>query len=440
MPILKKIALLLNDIIVWYISLSLTLILRYGSESSAERIQNHLASFSILLLVWLVVFYVFGNLYKYEEIPNPSALIKNLIKSIVTCEILSVLMFYAFTPLFGLTPKTNLILFGVIFFVLAFFTRRFLLQKFKSNATPIVIIGESALTSETTFYLEKNPQVGYKVLRHMHGGEATIENILELQKKNTVGIPLVVIENELTKTPAILNLTYHLLPLHVKVIQFSDFYELLFSKVPIEAVNEEWFVKNITSQKIIYDQTKRILEIITVTLAGIIVLPFGLLAALAIKTTSYGPIFFLHQRIGKNNSPFTLYKFRTMVSKHSGQPWTDKNDSRITLIGKILRFTHFDETPQLWNIIRGDISLIGPRPESKELSEKYSPLPHYHLRHVIKPGLTGWAQVNYPQSTTIEEAFEKLKYDIYYIKNRSFILDSLVILKTIKYLTTPNEK
>ena len=113
---------------------------------------------------------------------------------------------------------------------------------------------------------------------------------------------------------------------------------------------------------------------------------------------------------------------------------TEKNDSRIFPIGKILRYTHLDELPQLFNILKGDIFFIGPRPESSELVEIYKKLPYYEIRHIIKPGLTGWAQVNYKPSASLEEAFEKLQYDIYYIKNRSLILDLLILIKTIRYI------
>ncbi|TSA45713.1 sugar transferase, partial [bacterium] len=131
-----------------------------------------------------------------------------------------------------------------------------------------------------------------------------------------------------------------------------------------------------------------------------------------------------------------LYKFRVMVVNHSGSPWTVKNDARFTFVGKILNHTHLNEIPQLFNILRGDMSFIGPRPESKDLVKIYQQLPYYDLRHVIKPGLSGWAQINYKPSVSLEEAYEKLGYDIYYIKNRSFLLDFVIILKTIRYVFT----
>jgi lipopolysaccharide/colanic/teichoic acid biosynthesis glycosyltransferase len=166
----------------------------------------------------------------------------------------------------------------------------------------------------------------------------------------------------------------------------------------------------------------------------VVFIPLMLLIAVLIKLNSRGPIIYKQKRIGKNDLPFTLYKFRTMKIGVNGPLATEKNDKRVFFTGKILRFTHLDELPQLWNILGGDISFIGPRPESSELVEIYKKLPYYEIRHLIKPGLTGWAQVNYKPSASVEEAFEKLRYDIYYIKNRSLVLDLLILLKTIKYI------
>jgi len=138
--------------------------------------------------------------------------------------------------------------------------------------------------------------------------------------------------------------------------------------------------------------------------------------------------------VGKNGKIFKLYKFRTMRGVDGGPLWTEKNDPRLTLVGKVLRFMHLDEIPQLMNILKGDISFTGPRPERVELAEKYRELPYYDMRHVVKPGLTGWAQINYRPSASLEEAYEKLRYDIYYVKRRSFDLDLAIIIKTARYV------
>ena len=169
-------------------------------------------------------------------------------------------------------------------------------------------------------------------------------------------------------------------------------------------------------------------------IVGVLLLPLALLIVILVKITSPGDALYKQKRMGKNGKSFVLYKFRTMKAENQGPLWTAPGDKRITPLGKFLRSTHLDEMPQLWNIFRGDISFIGPRAERVELAELYSELPHYEMRHIIKPGFTGWAQLNYRASASVEEANEKLKYDIYYIKNRSLLLDILIILKTAKLL------
>ncbi|MFA4827508.1 MAG: sugar transferase, partial [Candidatus Shapirobacteria bacterium] len=166
-----------------------------------------------------------------------------------------------------------------------------------------------------------------------------------------------------------------------------------------------------------------------------VILPISLIIFLLIKLTSKGPAIYKQIRTGKKENEFILYKFRTMyldAEKH-GPQWSRENDARITPVGKILRYTHLDELPQLINIIKGDISFVGPRPERPEfvaiLKEK---IPYYEIRHLVEPGVTGWAQINYRYGSSIEDAYEKLQYDIYYLKNRSFVLDFLIVLKTIK--------
>jgi lipopolysaccharide/colanic/teichoic acid biosynthesis glycosyltransferase len=158
------------------------------------------------------------------------------------------------------------------------------------------------------------------------------------------------------------------------------------------------------------------------------------LTALAIIVADSSPVLFRQTRVGRFGRPFTLYKFRTMTSgpDEKASPYTLKNDPRITRIGRILRLTRLDELPQLWNVVRGDMSMIGPRAEWDRLVETYKgEIPFYHLRFIVKPGITGWAQVNYGYGAGVKDAFEKLQYDLYYIKHCSPQLDASIILKTL---------
>jgi lipopolysaccharide/colanic/teichoic acid biosynthesis glycosyltransferase len=204
--------------------------------------------------------------------------------------------------------------------------------------------------------------------------------------------------------------------------------------VPLDELEEGWFIEHVVTRRPVYDQTKRLIDFVLSIVLFTALLPLSALIAILVKITSAGPIIYAQKRTGKNDRPFTLYKFRSMAHEAGGAYWTEDNDVRITSFGKILRRSHLDELPQLWNIARGDISFTGPRPERVELAEKYRAFPYYNIRHVVTPGLTGWAQINYKSSASLEEGREKLKYDIYYVKNRSFFLDIAIILKTVKYI------
>ena len=158
-----------------------------------------------------------------------------------------------------------------------------------------------------------------------------------------------------------------------------------------------------------------------------------LFVAVLIVVTDGAPVIYAQQRIGIHQIPFTLYKFRTMsVGSDRGDPYTRSTDERVSSLGSILRRTRLDELPQLWNVLRGDMSFIGPRAEWFKLVETYErEIPHYHLRHLVRPGITGWAQVKYPYGTSVGDAIQKLSYDLYYIRNFSFKLDAAVLLKTV---------
>jgi exopolysaccharide biosynthesis polyprenyl glycosylphosphotransferase len=174
-----------------------------------------------------------------------------------------------------------------------------------------------------------------------------------------------------------------------------------------------------------------------VSLAGLLlVLPLLPLMALAVKLTSPGPVLYRQKRVGRYGVLFDCYKFRTMradAEAEAGPTWAGDDDPRTTPVGRVLRLTRLDEIPQLWNVLRGDMGFVGPRPERPEFVEWLSrEIPYYHLRHIIRPGLTGWAQVRYQYGASLEESKEKLRYDLYYIKNISLSLDLLIVLHTIK--------
>ena len=187
----------------------------------------------------------------------------------------------------------------------------------------------------------------------------------------------------------------------------------------------------------VFERLKRASDVFLSALGLLLAAPLIALAALAILVGDGHPVFFWQTRIGRNRVRFSLLKLRTMKPSPgwSGDPYTQPGDARITAVGHFLRASRIDELPQLWNVLRGDMSLIGPRAEWDRLVERYErEIPCYHFRHLVKPGITGWAQVNYPYGSSLEDTIRKLEYDLYYIQNFSFTLDASIFLKTIQVM------
>jgi exopolysaccharide biosynthesis polyprenyl glycosylphosphotransferase len=182
--------------------------------------------------------------------------------------------------------------------------------------------------------------------------------------------------------------------------------------------------------------TKRALDIVTASLGLVLAAPLALMVMALIKLTSPGPVFYRQERVGQHGRPFTVLKFRSMrvdAEHGTGPVWAQKNDTRATPVGRFLRRTRLDEIPQLWNALRGDMSMVGPRPERPGfVADLTKQIPFYGQRHVAKPGVTGWAQVKYTYGASVEDALQKLQYDLYYIKNMSVALDIFVMLQTVK--------
>lgn len=222
----------------------------------------------------------------------------------------------------------------------------------------------------------------------------------------------------------------------IEVLDSPAMFERMTGKLLIENITPSWFIfSNGFRVTPWLRAAKRTIDVLLSSLGLLVFAPFGLLVALAIKLESPGPVFFRQIRVGQGDKPFSLIKFRSMckdAEKNSGAVWAQKNDCRVTRLGRILRMTRIDEIPQLMNVLRGEMSLVGPRPERPEfvrtLKER---IPYYSERHYVKPGVSGWAQVRYPYGASVEDAVEKLRYDLYYIKNISVFLDFKIILKTV---------
>jgi len=430
-----KFVLLIGDIILMYGALLLALALRYGDFSfwPGSQTRVFLFHFSIIQIFWLIFLYAL-DFYEIPPLRKIYEFLRNLVIFVFLAGGLGVIYFYL-KPQLIITPKTILVLDILIFSSFVFIWRYILnhVLKTRNFKEKIVIIGLNSQFKELiSNYLN---QSSYEVVAFFD----PTENITKLKEiVERIEVNSIVFALDIYKDKELSQKIFSILPLKLNYISFTTFYEIITKKVPLENIDELWFLQNISqSKRRIYEILKRTFDIIFSfigLLVTVVLFPF---LALAIKIDSDGSVFYSQKRVGKDGTIFNLYKFRTMIknAEKKGPQWSSPNDSRITKIGKFLRTTHLDEFPQFWSIFKGDISFVGPRPERPEfVSQLKEKIPYYEIRHLIKPGFTGWAQIKYQYGASIKEAEEKLKYDLYYIKNRSFFLDLAILFKTIQLI------
>jgi len=404
------------DILAFYLATIFLVLIRYGLD--LFNLNLHLKVFSVILPFWLLIFYS-NNLYALNSSQKFSL---RVIKSFLTGIIISVLFFY-FSPSLNIAPKTNLAIFTFLFLSLFLLNRLLLIDYFlpKNRLKILFIVPEE---------LKEKIKEDIKTL-----GIFEIVDILQeipSQEKYFQNTDLVVISRKINVNHQLKNIIEKF-GFQLPIMELIDFYEKYLNRIPVEEIDEYWVLKEIINPENTFQAlVKRILDITFSLIIGILSLPIIPFIVLGIYLNSPGPVIFSQKRVGKDNKEFILYKFRTMKNTKDLGIWAKENDKRIFLFGKILRRLHLDEIPQIINILKGEISFIGPRPEQvhivKELSEK---IPFFSIRHIVQPGVTGWAQVNYKYARSIEESKVKFEYDLYYLKNRNIILDILIFLKTI---------
>lgn len=438
---MKRFSLFLGDVITLYLALFLTLYIRYG-RAFDKQINIHVIPFSAIFVVWFLIFYI-ANLYEISFTKNNIQFFSTLFYSIAVNAAISIAFFYLI-PILGITPKTNLFIFLVLAVIFETFWRynfnKLVVRSGYKNNT--LIIGESKQSEELYDFLLANPQLGYNALGIIDVRDYSVTGILEnlIKQKN---VTTLVLGPEVYRIPHIIDVFYRLVGFGINFYNLPDFYERTTSKVPLGAIDQAWFLENLSEgRRRGYEMAKRFFDLVFSVIIGLITLPFYPFIILAIKMDSKGDILYRQLRMGRAGKIFTLVKFRNMVQdaeNKTGPVWASEDDSRTTRVGKFIRRTRIDELPQIWNIIKGEMSFVGPRPERPEFHSKLQrEIPFYEERYLVKPGLTGWAQIkhklDFRGGMTIQDTAEKLQHDLYYIKNRSLFLDLGIVLKTINIL------
>lgn len=422
----RKSILVLGDVFLLFVSLYFALSLRWQKIISPHLFLRFTRHCLWLFLFWLFLLFIF-DFYSFELRKSKSEFFRYFFIFIFLSLFFGIFYFYFFSNL-AIAPKTILFLNIFIFSLFFLLWHLFFEWIFKKSAQEekIILWGNPPEKDYLIGFLS-NSKLSYDVVGNFDE-KVSLNKIKKIAKENK--LTRIVISPEVKNFQEL----FFLVPI-VKIQSFSDFYEEITKRVPLSSLQDPNVLNGfLFEENSIYYTSKRIFDLV-ISLIGVLVffILFPILA-LAIKINSKGPVFFVQKRIGKGEKIFNSFKFRSMyVVNKSKDIWREKDKKEITAVGRFIRFTHIDELPQFLNILKGDLSIVGPRPEWEKLVKKYErAIPFYFLRHKAKPGFTGWAQINYPPSLSIKEAEEKLEYDLYYIKKRSFFFDLFIFLKSLR--------
>ena len=434
---LHALLLFVGDLAILTLSVWLMLLIRHLSWPTGDAFLTHMAPFSILFVVWICVYFIAG-LYEKSAVLFRDELPQLLFKTQLINIVIAVAFFYAI-PFFAITPKTNLFIYLIVSFALILLWRLYgfgVLGQHQPERA--VIIGSGNEMKDLRDAINRHAKSGVSCVVSID-----LDDIDTLDTQRDIVTPIY--ENQVTMVAVDLRhegmepLLPHLYNLIFADVRFTDMhrlYEEVFDQVPLSVLRYNWFLENISARSHrAYDIAKRAIDIGVSALGGFISLVFYPFIIAAIKLDDGGEIFSVQVRVGQYNKPIRTVKFRTMAVANDRGEWGNI-PNEITRVGRFLRKTRLDELPELWNVIRGDMSLIGPRPEMQRAVEVYTnDIPYYNIRHLVKPGLSGWAQIKQdtpPRGFDHERTQEKLSYDLYYVKNRSLWLDIKIVLQTVR--------
>lgn len=442
--------LILADAAIIYGGVILAMYIRLGFSGSEYQLNDNNGWLKIALasLFCLLILY-FYDLYDYTVMSNRRELMLRLVQALGIAWAILALVFY-FVPFLLIGRGVSVISVPLVL-VLLLGWRIFihLLTGHPDIGEKILIVGTGKTAMDTAEAIWQRRDAGYRIVgfasengakpkerigeSEILGSANDMEAIIKAEKIDRVVIA--VRERRGTfPTETLLKMS---LAGNVSIEECTSFFERITGQVHVDMLRPSWLIfdgrdRDSRLQTVVRESIHRVLAFIGLVLS----FPIAVLTAILIKLESRGSIFYRQKRLGKNGKVFDVIKFRSMKidAEADGTPvWATSNDARTTRIGKIIRKARIDEIPQFWNILKGEMSFVGPRPERPHFVEQLAhEIPFYEHRHLVAPGLTGWAQIKYPYGASVEDARQKLQYDLYYIKNQSLALDLVIVFDTIK--------
>ena len=429
--------LLIGDFFILALSLWIALLLRNFAVPPLSYFEANIIPFFPIFLLSLVVFYSAG-LYEKQTRPIRRIMGSRILGAQAATAAIAAILFFVL-PL-SIAPKTILVLYLIVS-VFAESLWRFYRMKYElksSERAPALLIGSGATVLELYDEVRGNPNYLIRFVRHIEASllvEGEIASVVAAAIKD--GVRVIVLDSSNPNIARDVPALYDFMVDGVRFQEFASLYEEIFDRVPLAHLDAGQLLETLPKQRAIYDVTKRVFDIALATIGFIFAFPFVGTAALFLAFQDGSP-FIRHERIGKGGRTFRIVKLRSMLFDDHGDPELQKKN-RVTAFGRFLRKTRIDELPQLWNVLVGDLSFIGPRPELPKIAEVYEKeIPQYRMRHLIVPGLSGWAQINDADPprgcADVARTRRKLSFDLYYLKHRSFGLDLAIALKTIRAL------
>jgi len=440
-PRREYITLLIGDFAIFSLSLWVTLALRILAVPTPSYFIVHFMPFLVLFCVWLFVFFLSGLYARRATLLRTS--IPETIFYAQMVNIALAALFFFFVPQFGIAPKTVLAIYLVVSSIFIYGWRVYLFPFLRmGRRLEAVLIGSGPDAAEFMEEVSGDHRYPFTFVEYIDtkiaGLPAVVQRLCRIGEEEK-GISVIVADTTDNTMVSVLPIVYEVAfrKTQLSFIDLSGLYQEIFERVPLTLIRYDWVLAHLDRSHA-YDWFKRALDIFL----GIVgsAFTFGIvypLVALAIKMEDGGQVIILNERVGRYQKPIQLLKFRSMTGNDQGKYQSGKTKLEITRVGRIIRRLHLDEFPQFWNLIKGDVSFVGPRPEFPVLAEQYSArIPYYNARHLIAPGLTGWARIRHSgaphHGTDIEGTKRKLAYDLYYLKHRSFLLDIYILFQTVR--------